>query len=103
MVFAEKEPANLPWGVHDIDVVIESTGFFVDPALARAHIEGGGAKKVKISAPAKGEGAQTIVLGVNDEDIKAVGDVYSNASCIKLTVLLRSWQYLNLTLVLKKP
>ncbi len=81
LVFAEKEPAGLPWGAHDIDVVIESTGFFVDPALARAHIEGGGAKKVVISAPAKGEGAQTIVLGVNDDDIKAVGDVYSNASC----------------------
>ena len=80
-VFAEKEPANLPWGAHDIDVVIESTGFFVDPALAKAHVEGGGAKKVVISAPAKGEGAQTIVLGVNDEDIQAVGDVVSNASC----------------------
>ena len=54
-VFAEKEPAKLPWGAHNIDVVIESTGFFVDPALAKAHVEGGGAKKVVISAPAKGE------------------------------------------------
>ncbi len=80
-VFAEKEPAKLPWGAHDIDVVIESTGFFVDPALAKAHVEGGGAKKVIISAPAKGEGAQTIVLGVNDDKIAAVGDVISNASC----------------------
>jgi glyceraldehyde 3-phosphate dehydrogenase len=80
-VFAEKEPAKLPWGAHDIDVVIESTGFFVDPALAKAHVEGGGAKKVIISAPAKGEGAQTIVLGVNDDKIAAVGDVVSNASC----------------------
>ena len=80
-VFAEKEPANLPWGAHNIDVVIESTGFFVDPALAKAHVEGGGAKKVVISAPAKGEGAKTIVLGVNDDDIKAIGDVVSNASC----------------------
>lgn len=80
-VFAEKEPAKLPWGAHDIDVVIESTGFFVDPSLAKAHVEGGGAKKVVISAPAKGEGAKTIVLGVNDEDIQAVGDVVSNASC----------------------
>ena len=51
-VFAEKEPAKLPWAVHDIDVVIESTGFFTDPALAKAHVEGGGAKKVIISAPA---------------------------------------------------
>lgn len=80
-VFAEKEPANLPWGAHDVDVVIESTGFFVDPALAKAHVEGGGAKKVVISAPAKGEGAETIVLGVNDDKIAAIGDVVSNASC----------------------
>lgn len=80
-VFAEKEPAKLPWGAHDIDIVIESTGFFVDPALAKAHVEGGGAKKVVISAPAKGEGAETIVLGVNDDKIAAVGDVVSNASC----------------------
>lgn len=80
-VFAEKEPASLPWGAHDIDVVIESTGFFVDPVLAKAHVEGGGAKKVVISAPAKGEGADTIVLGVNDDKIAAVGDVISNASC----------------------
>lgn len=80
-VFSEKDPAQLPWGAHNIDVVIESTGFFVDPALAKAHVEGGGAKKVVISAPAKGEGASTIVLGVNDDDIKAIGDVVSNASC----------------------
>jgi len=80
-VFAEKDPADLPWAAHNIDVVIESTGFFVDPALAKAHVEGAGAKKVVISAPAKGEGAKTIVLGVNDDDIKAVGDVVSNASC----------------------
>lgn len=81
LVFAEKDPAKLPWGAHDIDVVIESTGFFVDPALARAHVEGGGAKKVVISAPAKGEGSTTIVLGVNDDDIKATGDVVNNGSC----------------------
>ncbi|MBP9738539.1 glyceraldehyde-3-phosphate dehydrogenase, partial [Candidatus Saccharibacteria bacterium] len=80
-VFSEKDPAQLPWGAHNIDVVIESTGFFADPALAKAHVEGGGAKKVVISAPAKGEGASTIVLGVNDDDIKAIGDVVSNASC----------------------
>lgn len=80
-VFSEKEPAKLPWGAHDIDVVIESTGFFVDPVLAKAHVEGGGAKKVIISAPAKGEGSTTIVLGVNDEDIKGIGDVVNNGSC----------------------
>ncbi|MCB9822691.1 type I glyceraldehyde-3-phosphate dehydrogenase [Candidatus Nomurabacteria bacterium] len=80
-VFNEKDPAKLPWGAHDIDVVIESTGLFVDPALAKAHVEGGGAKKVVISAPAKGEGSTTIVLGVNDDDIKATGDVVNNGSC----------------------
>lgn len=80
-VFSERDPASLPWGAHNIDVVIESTGLFVKPELAKAHVEGAGAKKVVISAPAKGEGANTIVLGVNDSDIKAVGDVISNASC----------------------
>lgn len=80
-VFAEKEPGKLPWGAHNIDVVIESTGFFVDPKLAKAHVDEAGAKKVVISAPAKGEGAETIVLGVNDDKIAAVGDVVSNASC----------------------
>lgn len=81
LVFGEKEPASLPWAAHDIDVVIESTGLFTDPAKAKAHVEGGGAKKVIISAPAKGEGSTTIVLGVNDSDIEATGDVVDNASC----------------------
>lgn len=80
-VLAEKEPANLPWDEMGVDVVIESTGFFVDPAKARAHIDPAGAKKVVISAPAKGEGADTIVLGVNDDKIKSATDVVSNASC----------------------
>lgn len=81
VVLAEKEPANLPWEDMGVDVVIESTGFFVDPAKARAHIDPAGAKKVIISAPAKGEGADTIVLGVNDDKIKGATDVVSNASC----------------------
>lgn len=80
-VLAEKEPANLPWEELGVDVVIESTGFFVDPAKARAHIDPAGAKKVIISAPAKGDGADTIVLGVNDDKIKTATDVVSNASC----------------------
>lgn len=80
--FAETDPAKLPWGDLAIDVVIESTGFFVDPAKARAHIDPAGAKKVIISAPAKGDGADTIVLGVNDDKIKqGTTDVVSNASC----------------------
>lgn len=81
-ILAEKDPATLPWGKLGVDVVIESTGFFVDPAKARAHIDPAGAKKVVISAPAKGEGADTIVLGVNEDKLKeGVTDVVSNASC----------------------
>ena len=79
-VLAEKEPANLPWREMEIDVVIESTGFFTDPAKARAHIDAG-AKKVVISAPAKGEGAKTIVLGVNEDEITEDDQILSNASC----------------------
>jgi len=80
LVLAEKDPANLPWRDQNIDVVIESTGFFVDPAKAHAHIDAG-AKKVVLSAPAKGEGAVTIVLGVNDDKLETAGDIISNASC----------------------
>jgi len=79
-VFAEKDPAALPWRDHAIDVVIESTGFFVKPELAKAHITAG-AKKVVISAPAKGDGADTIVLGVNEDKIANSTEVISNASC----------------------
>ena len=79
-VLAEKEPSALPWSDLKIDVVIESTGFFVDPALARAHIDAG-ARKVVISAPAKGEGATTIVLGVNEDKLESAEDIISNASC----------------------
>lgn len=81
-ILAEKDPAALPWKDLEVDVVIESTGFFVDPAKARAHIDPAGAKKVVISAPAKGEGADTIVLGVNEDKLAGgVTDVVSNASC----------------------
>lgn len=81
--FAETDPAKLPWGDLGVDVVIESTGFFVDPAKARAHIDPAGAKRVIISAPAKGDGASTIVLGVNDQVLQdgGAGDIISNASC----------------------
>lgn len=79
-VLAEKEPSALPWRDKTVDVVIESTGFFVDPAKARAHIDAG-AKKVVISAPAKGDGATTIVLGVNENMIEGASDIISNASC----------------------
>lgn len=80
-VLAERDPALLPWKDLGVDVVIESTGFFVDPAKARAHIDNAGARKVVISAPAKGDGADTIVLGVNDDKLESSTDVISNASC----------------------
>jgi glyceraldehyde 3-phosphate dehydrogenase len=80
-VLAEKEPGNLPWAAMNVDVVIESTGFFTDPEKAKAHIEQAGAKKVVITAPAKGDGAATIVLGVNEDALSKAGDVVSNASC----------------------
>ena len=79
-VLSEKDPAKLPWRDLGVEVVIESTGLFTDPAKAKAHIEAG-AKKVIISAPAKGEGAETIVLGVNEDKVDQAGEVISNASC----------------------
>ncbi|MDR0980129.1 MAG: type I glyceraldehyde-3-phosphate dehydrogenase [Candidatus Nomurabacteria bacterium] len=79
-VFAEKDPTNLPWGVLGVDVVVESTGLFTDPAKAHAHIAAG-AKRVVISAPAKGEGAKTVVLGVNEGELTAADTIISNASC----------------------
>lgn len=84
LVFAEKEPKNIPWGVNAVDVVVESTGFFTEYDKAHGHIEAG-AKKVVISAPAK-VGADTsikgemILLGINEEKFGTV-DVTSNASC----------------------
>ena len=79
-VYAEKDPANLPWKKLGVDVVIESTGFFTDPAAAKAHIDAG-ARRVVISAPAKGEGAKTVVLGVNEEIVSGEDVIVSNASC----------------------
>ena len=79
-VFAEKDPAKLPWKDLGVDVVIESTGLFTKPEAAKAHIQAG-AKKVVISAPAKGEGAKTIVLGVNEDAVSGDDEIISNASC----------------------
>lgn len=82
-VLAEKDPAALPWKAMEVDVVIESTGFFTDPDAARAHVKAG-AGRVVVSAPVKGasaDSAPTIVLGVNDDDVAKVEDVASNASC----------------------
>jgi len=79
-VLQEKDPAKLPWKELDVDIVVESTGFFTDGALARAHLEAG-AKYVIISAPAKNED-KTIVLGVNEKEFDPEKHrIISNASC----------------------
>ncbi len=78
-VTAERDPAKLPWGELNVDVVLESTGRFTDDKSAGAHLEAG-AKKVVISAPAKGNVA-TIVLGVNGEKLTKEENIVSNASC----------------------
>jgi glyceraldehyde 3-phosphate dehydrogenase len=78
-VTAERDPANLNWGDLSVDVVVESTGFFTDKDSAGKHLQAG-AKKVIISAPAKGD-IQTIVLGVNEDKIDPSIEIYSNASC----------------------
>jgi len=78
-IFAERNPADLPWGDLGVDVVLESTGIFRDPVGAGKHIEAG-AKKVVISAPAKG-GVKTVVLGVNDDTLTGEETILSNASC----------------------
>jgi len=79
-VFAERDPAALPWGKVGADIVIESTGFFTDAASAGKHLTAG-ARKVIISAPAKGEDI-TIVMGVNDDTYdSAIHNIISNASC----------------------
>jgi glyceraldehyde 3-phosphate dehydrogenase len=80
-VLSQRDPAQLPWADLGVDVVIESTGHFTNAEDARKHIDGGGAKKVIISAPAKGEDA-TFVMGVNESDYDpAKHNVISNASC----------------------
>jgi glyceraldehyde 3-phosphate dehydrogenase len=80
-VFKERDPGKIPWSSENIDVVIESTGIFTDATKARAHIDGGGAKKVIISAPASNEDI-TVVIGVNDDKYDPKNHmVISNASC----------------------
>lgn len=80
-VFAEKDPASLPWKDTGVSIVVESTGRFTDKAQAEKHITSGGAKKVIISAPAKGHDL-TLVMGVNDNAYDAAKHhVLSNASC----------------------
>ena len=79
-VLSERDPSNLPWGDEGADIVVESTGFFTDAGKAAGHLEGG-AKKVIISAPAKGEDI-TLVLGVNENQYDSEKhNILSNASC----------------------
>ncbi len=80
-VYAEKDPSALPWRDLNVDIVIESTGRFTDSAGAGAHITAG-AKKVVISAPAKGDDIETVVIGANEDKLKEhSGNIVSNASC----------------------
>ena len=79
-VLSDRDPSQLPWGEMGVDIVVESTGFFTDVGEASAHLEGG-AKKVIISAPAKGEDI-TVILGVNEDKYDANRhNILSNASC----------------------
>ncbi|MDA0196332.1 MAG: type I glyceraldehyde-3-phosphate dehydrogenase [Bacteroidetes bacterium] len=78
-VYAERDPNKLPWGSLNVDIVLESTGFFVDEAGAGGHLNAG-AKKVVISAPAKGA-IPTVVLGVNEDILTGDEKILSNASC----------------------
>ncbi|MBU4444635.1 MAG: type I glyceraldehyde-3-phosphate dehydrogenase [Candidatus Marinimicrobia bacterium] len=79
-VYAERDPANLPWKELGVDIVIEATGVFRKRAQIAAHLAAG-AKKVVLTVPAKDEIDATIVLGVNDDDFKGDEEIVSNASC----------------------
>jgi len=78
-IYAQKDPAQIPWGAHGVDVVIESTGFFTDKAKAEAHLTAG-AKRVVISAPATGD-LKTVVYNVNHAILDGTETIISCASC----------------------
>ena len=78
-IYAEKDANNIPWGKHNVDVVLECTGFYLSTEKAQAHINAG-AKKVIVSAPCKDD-TKTVVIGVNHETLTADNKVVSNASC----------------------
>lgn len=79
-IFAERDPSQLPWGELGVDVVVESTGIFRDREKMGLHLQAG-AKKVILTAPAKGELDNTVVMGVNDNTLKPDHVLISNASC----------------------
>ncbi|MCG8452894.1 MAG: type I glyceraldehyde-3-phosphate dehydrogenase [Spirochaetales bacterium] len=78
-VYAEKDANNIPWAKHDVDVVLECTGFYLSTEKAQAHINAG-AKKVIVSAPCKDD-TKTVVMGVNCDSLTAEDKIISNASC----------------------
>ena len=78
--YSQRNPEDLPWEALDIDLVLECTGIFRTKEMASKHLTAG-AKDVLISAPAKGSGVQTIVLGVNEHELDRRANVFSNASC----------------------
>lgn len=78
-IYAQKDPAQIPWGEHQVDVVIESTGFFTDKTKAEAHLKAG-AKRVVISAPATGD-LKTVVFNVNQQILDGSETIISCASC----------------------
>jgi glyceraldehyde 3-phosphate dehydrogenase (phosphorylating) len=78
-IYAQRDPSQIPWGTHDVDVVIESTGFFTDKTKAEAHLKAG-AKKVVISAPATGD-LKTVVFNVNHDILDGSEAIISCASC----------------------
>lgn len=78
--YAERDPSKLPWSDLGVDVVLECTGMFRTKDKAKMHLDAG-AKDVVMSAPAKSDGVQTIVLGVNDHELDRRKNVFSNASC----------------------
>jgi glyceraldehyde 3-phosphate dehydrogenase len=79
-IYAEKNPENLPWKTLGIDIVIESTGHFLERSLANMHLTAG-AKKVILSAPPKSNDIKTVVIGINDSIITPEDTIISNASC----------------------
>ena len=78
-IYAQRDPSQIPWGAHNVDVVIESTGFFTDKEKAELHIKAG-AKRVVISAPATGD-MKTVVFNTNHEILDGTETVISGASC----------------------
>ncbi|OGG57851.1 type I glyceraldehyde-3-phosphate dehydrogenase, partial [Candidatus Kaiserbacteria bacterium RIFCSPHIGHO2_01_FULL_56_24] len=79
-VLSEKDPGKLPWKEMKVDIVVESTGIFTSKEKAQPHVDAG-AKHVVITAPAKGEGVETILIGANEELFDSAGAITSNASC----------------------